>query len=269
MCVFSYDTEGRDLNRDTLTAGIIWAVLTIIGELLMFGWDIFPVAAAEQAHVVDEAFFLLTLLAIPIFTFVVTVLGYTMWRFREKNGAVGDGPPVRTHSKWVPFWLFWTTALTIAVIIHPGYTGLLELRETNSHEADLEINVTGRQWVWLFEYPDQNVSTVNELVLPIDKVVRFNVTAADDDVVHSFWIPAFRSKIDAVPGLTTRIDVTPSELGDFNQDVNFRVQCAELCGLNHGTMFARVSVVELDEFDRWIADRSASASVLSPGSDPS
>ncbi len=235
----------------------------------MFGWDIFPVAASEQADVVDEAFFLLTLLAIPIFTFVVTVIGYTMWRFRAQSGEVADGPPVRTHSKWVPFWLFWTTALTIAVIIHPGYTGLLELRETNDHDPDLVVNVTGLQWVWLFEYPDDDVSTVNELVLPVDKVVRFNVTAPDDDVVHSFWVPAFRTKIDAVPGLITRIDVTPNAIGEFNDDVNFRVQCAELCGLNHGTMFARVKVVEEAEFDQWIAERSGRAAIPSSGSNPS
>lgn len=234
-------------------------MLTIAGELLLFGWDIFPVAAAEQATTVDEAFFLLTLLAVPIFTFVVTVLGYSMWKFRARGEEVVDGPPVRSHSKWVPFWLFWTTALTIAVIIHPGYTGLLELRETNDEEADLVINVEGRQWVWLFEYPDHGVQTVNEIVLPIHKVVRFNITAADDDVVHSFWIPAFRAKIDAVPGLTTRIDVTPNRLGDFNEDVNYRVQCAELCGLNHGIMFARVSVVEDPEFERWIEEKSGLA----------
>jgi cytochrome c oxidase subunit 2 len=244
-------------------------VLTIVGELLLFGWDIFPIAASEQATTVDEAFFLLTLLAVPIFTFVITVLGYTLWKFRGKEGELVDGPPARTHSKWVPFWLFWTTALTIAVIIHPGYTGLLELRETESHDADVVIDVVAQQWIWLFDYQDEDVSTVNELVIPIDKVIRFNITALDTDVVHSFWVPAFRTKIDAVPGLTTHIDVTPNRLGGFNDDVNYRVQCAELCGLNHGTMFARVEVVEEAEYRDWIAERSGRAAETSAGSSSS
>lgn len=142
------------------------------------------------------------------------------------------------------------------VIIHPGFTGLNQIRANEGEAPDLTVNVTGQQWVWTFEYPDAEVMTVNELVLPVDKRVKFNVTAPPNDVLHSFWIPAFRTKIDAVPGLETHASAKPTRVGEFNEDVNYRVQCAELCGLGHAKMQARIRVVEQDEFDAWIAEKS-------------
>ncbi len=231
----------------------IWLVLTAVGEVLILAWDFFPVSAAKEAKVVDDAFLLLVQLAIPVLAFVVATLGYSLLRFRRAGEPTTDGPPSRTHGKWIGFWFAWTTALTVAVIIHPGFSGLGDLRASADDEPDLVVNVTGQQWVWLFEYPDLGVSTVNQLVLPVNKLVRFNVTARPDDVLHSFWIPAFRVKIDAVPGLVTETYATPTETGEFDHDVNFRVQCAELCGTGHANMFARVRVVEQSEFDEWVA----------------
>ena len=96
-------------------------------------------------------------------------------------------------------------------------------------------------------------NTDNELVLPVDTHVRFDVTAVD--VLHSFWIPAFRTKIDAVPGLTTTLHANITETGDYKDDINFRVQCAELCGRDHSIMMSPVRVVERDEFNEWVLSR--------------
>jgi len=193
-------------------------------------------------------------LAIPIFTFVVTVLGYAAIVFRTRNGELEDSEPARTHRKWVEAWLIWTTVLCLAVIVHPGYTGLLELRATASDEPDLPVNVTGSRWQWAYEYEGRGVNSPGKdeiPMLPNDSLIRFYVTAEDQDVAHSFWIPAFRMKIDAVPGLTTYIDVTTDRPGHFNDDANFRVQCAELCGLDHSLMFSRVAAVEPAESEPW------------------
>ena len=222
--------------------------------------DIFGDAASKQGEFIDEAFILLMVLAIPIFTLVVTLLGYVVFKFRAKDGDLEDAAPVRTHKKWVGFWLAWTTILCLVVIVHPGYTGLIELRHTNDQEPDLTVNVTGRRWQWIYEYEGRDVSLFSKddmLVLPNDSLIRFIITAEDQDVVHSFWIPAFRMKIDAVPGLTTSMDVSTTEIGHFNDDVNFRVQCAELCGMDHSLMFTRIEVVEPAEFEQWIADEAA------------
>jgi cytochrome c oxidase subunit 2 len=243
-----------------LTAAAIWVLLTIISEFAFLSFDIFGDAASEQGLFIDDAFVLLVALAIPVFTLVVTVIGYSVVVFRAGNGELEDSAPVRTHRKWVGSWLVWTTLLTIAVIIYPGYIGILELRATASDEPDLTVNVTGFRWQWAYEYEGLGVKLLGKdemLVLPNDSLIRFYVTAEDQDVVHSFWVPAFRMKIDAVPGLTTHVDVTTNQLGHFNDDPNFRVQCAELCGLDHSLMFTRIEVVEPTEFDRWIAEKAA------------
>ena len=235
-------------------------LLTAVGEYAFWSLDIYGDAASEQGVFIDDAFVLLVYLAIPIFTFVVTVIGYVLVAFRARGDELEDAAPTRTHRKWVGSWLVWTTALCLVVIVHPGYTGLLELRETSSHDPDLTVNVTGNRWAWAYEYEGRGVSLLDKdeiLLLPNDSLIRFYVTAGDNDVVHSFWIPAFRMKIDAVPGLTTYIDVTMNRLGHFNDDVNFRVQCAELCGLDHSLMFSRIAVVEPAEFEQWIAEQAA------------
>ncbi|HJP27404.1 MAG TPA: cytochrome c oxidase subunit II, partial [Dehalococcoidia bacterium] len=243
-----------------VTAAAIWVLLTIIGELSFLQIDMFGDAATKQGDFIDDAFILLMILAIPIFTLVITMILYVVFKFRAKGDEIEDAAPTRTHTKWVGFWLAWTTILCLVVIVHPGYTGILELRATNAEEPDLTVNVTGRRWQWIYEYEGRDVSLFTKdemLVLPNHSLIRFNVTAEDQDVIHSFWIPAFRMKIDAVPGLTTYFDVETTETGHFNDDVNFRVQCAELCGNDHSLMFTRVEVVEPAEFEQWIADQAA------------
>ncbi|MBI2966028.1 MAG: cytochrome c oxidase subunit II [Chloroflexi bacterium] len=244
------------MNRDTITVAALWAVLTVIGEALVIGIGLFPAPLAEEAKIVDEAFEHLVILGVPVFTFVVSVLVYAVIRFRRRGAELEDGPPVRTHGKWVAFWFAWTTALTVAVIIHPGVTGLRSLTASHGEDPDLLVKVTGQRWLWTFEYPEQNVTTINELVIPVDKLVRFEVTAPDRDVLHSFWIPAFRIKIDAVPGLVTHTYARATRVGAFEEDVDYRVQCAELCGLAHGKMAATLSVVSQEEFEQWAKGRA-------------
>jgi cytochrome c oxidase subunit 2 len=232
----------------------IWVILTAMGEALFLGFVTYPAAAAREAAVVDGAFTFLTILAIPVFTFVVATLAYSMFAFRSRQDPARDGPPVRTHRGWVAFWFAWTIGLVVVVIIHPGLTGLREIRAGAEKAVDLEIEATGAQWLWQFKYPEQSLFTINELVVPVGKNIKFSVTSTD--VLHSAWIPAFRVKVDAVPGLTTHMYVRPDEEGSFAGDYNFRMQCAELCGLSHATMFARVRVVSAEEFDDWVASKS-------------
>jgi len=239
-----------------LAAAAIWVLLTVIGEYAFLSFDILSDSASEQGIFIDDAFSLLVVLAIPIFTFVITIVGYVAIVFRARGGEPEDSAPVRTHRRWVGFWFIWTTVLTFVVIVHPGYTGLLELRATANDKPDLTVNVTGRKWQWSYEYEGRGVTLLDKnesLILPNESLIRFSVKAEDQDVVHSFWIPAFRMKIDAVPGLTTTFDVTTNQVGHFNDDVNFRVQCAELCGVDHSLMFTRIEVVEPAEFEQWIA----------------
>jgi cytochrome c oxidase subunit 2 len=101
------------------------------------------------------------------------------------------------------------------------------------------------------------------MVLPLGKLVRFDVTATD--VLHAFWVPAFRMKIDAVPGQVTTVFARPNTTGTIEIDAGYRLQCAELCGLGHKDMWFGVRVVEQDEFDAWVAERAPSASLRPTG----
>jgi cytochrome c oxidase subunit 2 len=248
------------MRRDYIAVGILWFVLTFIGELLLPSFDFFfPAPAAEEAVIIDDAFRILMILGLPVLAFVVAVLVYSLFRFRVRAETAEDGPPIRGSAAVYLAWLLITSGLAIAVLIHPGITGIAELRANPT--ADLIVQVSAEKWNWTYTYPEYGltIEKAEELVLPVDTRVKFEIEATD--VLHSFWIPAFRMKIDAVPGKTTTLYVTPTMTGTFDDDSNLRVQCAELCGTGHARMRTSVVVTELEEFETWLAE-TAEAQVL-------
>ncbi len=244
------------MKKDLLVAGVVWVVVTAVSLVGAAVMDPFPTAGADAATTVDEAFRAMTYMAAPIFGLVIAGLVTAIVAHRS-SGPVQDGEAIRGTNAVPKVWFGATTALAVVVMIYPGLTGLAELRKDQT--ADIQINITGQRWVWIVQYPEQGVlvSGASEIVLPRGKRVQFNVTAPTGDVLHSFWIPAFRLKLDAVPGQTGRIFLTPTELGDGAHDIAYRLQCAELCGLQHSRMVTPVRVVEPDEFERWVAARKA------------
>ena len=120
-------------------------------------------------------------------------------------------------------------------------------RNGEAGNRPLEINAIGQQFAWKFKYSDYGDLESGELVLPVGQEARFTMTAVD--VLHSFWVPNFGQKMDAVPGIETSILVTPTQEGEF------QVVCAELCGLGHATMRAKARVVSRTEFDSWIQEQ--------------
>lgn len=239
------------MKRDFAYAAILWLVLTAVLEYVALSLEYFPVALAEEAQIVDEAFSLLMVLGVPVFTFVVVGLVYAILRFRAGDGD-GDGPPIHTSRPVTWSWFVVTSGLAIYVIINPGITGLRQL--TANQTEDLVVGVTASQWQWDFNYPQYGVEIAgaSELVLPVDRRIKFEITSTD--VIHSFWIPAFRMKLDAVPGQVNELYVTPNETGAFAEDSAIRVQCAELCGTGHPRMRTGVRVLEQTEFEAWIEE---------------
>jgi cytochrome c oxidase subunit 2 len=227
--------------------------LTVLGEAVALGFDPFPPVAAEEARVADGAFRILTALAVPVFAFVLSFLVYSALRFRRRAGEWADGPPVHGSRPVAVTWLGVTTTLTL-VLIAVGTLGLEEIRHTAHLPPDLVVRVEGMRWGWQVSYPEAGVSTNRELVLPVGRRVRVEVTSRD--VVHSFWIPAFRAKIDAVPGMVTSVAFTPNRTGGYQEDPDLRVQCAELCGTGHTLMVIPVRIVTDEEFRQWLANQS-------------
>jgi cytochrome c oxidase subunit 2 len=243
--------------KHVLAAIAVWMVLTLIGYSIIaaFGILLLSGSASEQGGVVDHAWNLLTLLSLPVFTSVLAVILYALLRFRSRGEAWVDGPPIRTNTPFTVLWLVASTVLCMFVVIHPGITGVNELRAYDGKDVDLVVNVEGTRFAWFIEYPAQGIKANRELVLPVDAVTRFYVTSRD--VIHSFWIPAFRVKIDAVPGMTTSVVATPNRIGTIEQDKLFKLQCAELCGIGHSAMSIPVRVVTEDEFKAWVTEQAS------------
>ncbi|MDX2213941.1 MAG: cytochrome c oxidase subunit II [Oculatellaceae cyanobacterium bins.114] len=121
--------------------------------------------------------------------------------------------------------------------------------------ADLVVNVTGLQYAWIFNYPDGGMTT-GELHVPVDQDVQLIISA--QDVIHSFWVPQFRLKQDAIPGQTTELRFVATKPGTYP------IVCTELCGAYHGSMRSQVVVHSPEEFDGWLSEnRVAQATPLS------
>ncbi len=242
------------MRRDLIHVAILWFVLTFIAELLVPNVPL-PIAAAEEAKYSDEAFRLLMVLGTPVFTFALSVLAYSLFKFRARGDALEAGAPIRGNVWVSSTWLLVTGGLCFLVILHPGLTGLSKFFANRNPE--LVVKITGRQYAWDVEYPAQGIAHATELVLPVGQRVKFEITATD--VMHSVWIPAFRHKMDAVPGLVTAMYVTPTQTGSYAEDANFRIQCAELCGAGHAVMQTPIRVVTAAEFEAWVKEQTAAA----------
>jgi cytochrome c oxidase subunit 2 len=177
----------------------------------------------------------------------MTIAIYSVVRFRAMPGDLGDGAPIHGNTR---LEVIWVTIPFIMVTVLAIY-GWLVLEDIEAKQPNtMVVNVTGQQFTWTFDYPSEKVNTT-ELVLPVDRPIEFKIKTKD--VLHSFWVPQFRLKSDAVPGLTTRIRVTPDKTG------RYEVVCAELCGLGHATMRQFVRVVPADQFQSWIGAQKKAA----------
>jgi cytochrome c oxidase subunit 2 len=222
----------------------IGVIASLIGIALTLLMDWFPTNASGAADQIDTVYDVLLICSVPVFVLVMTIAIYSVVRFRAKPGDMGDGPPIHGNTRleiiWVtiPFIMVTALATYAWIVLHD-----IEAKAQNQ----MVVNVTGRQFTWSFEYPDQKVNS-NELVLPVDQPIEFRIHT--EDVVHSFWVPQFRLKSDAVPGLTTKIRLTPTREG------RYEVVCAELCGLGHSTMRQFVRVLPAGDFDSWLNRKS-------------
>jgi len=238
--------------RHLLRAAIIWLIATVvclavawfIGPQLA-SWGSIPAVASNRASDVDQVLGLFTLLSIPVFMMVVVFGGYAAFAFRSRGRPDGDGPGTRGH---MPLQVTWVVISILLVVFLFGY-GLYFYNQVQSVSASaqdpLVVKVNGEQWLWDYYYPQYGNISSTTLVLPVNRPVRFDITSSD--VQHSFWIPAFAVKQDAVPGQTTHISATPTEMGTYE------VRCAELCGVYHSYMETPVQVVSSNDFDSWVA----------------
>lgn len=217
------------------------AVLLVI--VLSINW--FPTHASTQINRTSTLYTVLLIASVPIFVIVETVVVFSVWKFRMRPGEeTKDGPPIHGNTRLEVAWTV-IPALLIFGLVAYAYT-VLRANEANKKGA-MTVDVTARQFAFEFTYPHQDGKNVVSpiLYLPNRKPVVFKIHSLD--VVHSFFVPQFAEKIDAVPGITTTLRVTPIRIGVYP------AECTELCGPGHSFMRAEVQVVTPAAFQAWLA----------------
>jgi cytochrome c oxidase subunit 2 len=239
--------DRRNSMKHFLTAGILVVVVT---ALLIFGMSqvrLLPVDASAQAKPIDQMFRIEFIVIAFLFSLIVVLMVYSIVVFRRKKGDTSDAKHIEGNTRLEVVW----TAIPLMTVLVFAYLGSWSLGETTRADPKpLEVNVIGSQWVWRFEYPALGIVS-NELRLPVDKQALLHLWSTD--VIHSFWVPEFRVKQDALPGggeLTRDLRITPTMLGEY------KVRCAELCGLKHSYMEAPVIVMATADYDAWVAQQT-------------
>ncbi|MFV2063242.1 MAG: cytochrome c oxidase subunit II [Chloroflexota bacterium] len=195
----------------------------------------------------------LFIIATIVFFLVEGLLLFMAWRFRRRSS--GDDLPAQTHGN-NKLEIVWTVIPAIVVTaLFIGSTIVLTDIQATSDDPDVVVDVEAFRFGWKFDYPDSGISIAGggregapEMVLPINQTIRFNITALD--VIHSFYVPSFFYKLDAIPGRTNDFEITIETPGVYGG------QCAEFCGVGHGDMFFSVRAVEQDEFDAWVVEQT-------------
>src|SRR3954453_24060661 len=232
----------RGLPIAKLLAAVV--VLTVVTSVIMLipNWN--GEQASTAAPKIDTLLDVMIVLSSFVFSIVMVMLGYSLWRWRVKPGDEGDGAPIHGNTR---LEIAWTVIPTVIVLFGAIYSWIT-LDNIEAHDPNrMVVDVYGQQYEWHFNYPEQGV-TARELHVPDNRQIEFRMHTLD--VLHSFWVPEWRNKKDAVPGITTRAYVTPNKTG------NFTLVCTELCGFGHATMRAPV-VVEPSQaaWQQWAASQ--------------
>jgi cytochrome c oxidase subunit 2 len=251
----------RERGRQERTP-VVWMVIhgiiaSAIGIAVGLKIHWFPEQASTQAGAIDHLYHVLIFVSVPVFVTVMIIVLFSVQNFRMRPGEESlDGPPIHGNTR---LEVIWTAIPAIILVVLCSYAWLVlnDIEEAQANE--MRINVTGQQFAWTFEYPQAGGKPIKstQLYLPKDRPVRFYVKALD--VIHDFWVPAFRMKIDAVPGIETKYRVTPNRLGTYP------VVCAELCGLGHSVMRTSTHVVTTAQFNAWLAKQKAPAATTAGG----
>src|SRR5437660_57562 len=250
-------------RRRSLTLAVVLAVLAIgIGIALSYAIHWFPAQASTQARNTDRLYHVLVIACIPIFVLVTTVILYCVWQFHMKPGEeLKDGPPIHGNTRLEVLWTAFPAALLLGTVAY-SFVGLPDNEKKPARE--IHVGVTAQQFAWTFQYPPAVTGGApvesDQLYLPKGESVQFRLHSKD--VIHAFWVPAFRLQEDVVPGITVSYRATPDRLGTYP------IVCNLLCGLGHALMRSAVHVVTPSRFQAWLKSQAAAGSASSAGGGP-
>ena len=210
--------------------------------MVSINWD--GQEASTAAPKIDDLLNVMIVLSSFVFSLVMVMLFYALWKFKAKPGDESDGEPIHGNTR---LEIAWTLIPTIIVLFGGGYswTVLNDIEDKPRTRSDgrrllpavrLELRLPGQRHTSTRE---------GELHVPVNRQIQFKMHA--QDVIHSFWVPEWRIKKDNVPGITTTAIVTPDKVGTY------QLICTELCGFGHASMRAKVVVESPAKFRKWVA----------------
>jgi cytochrome c oxidase subunit II len=209
--------------------------------MLQIDWD--GQQASTAAPKVDTLLDVMIVLSAFVFSLVMVMLFYALWKFKAKPGDESDGEPIHGNTR---LEIAWTLIPTIIVLFGAGYSWSVLNDIEELHKNPLTVDVFSQQYAWSFGYPGKgNAYVQGELRVPVNRQIQFKMHS--QDVIHSFWVPEWRIKKDNVPGITTTAIVTPDKVGTY------QLICTELCGFGHASMRAKVVVEPPAQFRKWVA----------------
>jgi cytochrome c oxidase subunit II len=228
------------------------AKASLVGKVkTMIDLPFFPEQASTAAWEVD----MLTLGLIGLSGFfssiVFLMIIYFSVKYRRSNVAVDRSNPPTTSKKMELSWVFLLLFLGLTIY---SVAAVIYFRMSRVPADAQEIYVLGRQWMWQIQHPD-GPREINELHVPVNRPIRLIMTS--QDVIHSFYVPAFRLKYDVIPGRYTNMTFTPSRVGEYH------LFCAEYCGTEHSGMIGTVYVMEQRDFQQWL-DQEARTEISMP-----
>jgi cytochrome c oxidase subunit II len=211
-----------------------------------------PPAASTIANSVDQLYYLLSGITIFFSVLIFSIIFYFMLKYRRK--APGE-EGTETHTP-MSLELTWTIIPSLICVVLFVWSSSLYVRNGRPPVASTEIFVIGKQWMWHLQHPE-GPREINELHVPVGVPVKLTMTS--QDVIHDFYIPAFRVKKDVLPGRYSSIWFQPTETGTFH------LFCAQYCGTNHSEMIGWVYVMSPTDYATWLAGGEKTESMAQQG----
>ena len=231
------------MRRGSIVRITIYGVLAgILASLVAVLVPWLPTSASEQMDRIEFTFWFTTVICIAVFSVVAAVILYSILNFRVPLDDESDGPPIHGHTG---LEIVWTAVPAILVTAISIVSAVVLAKNDDTGPNPIRIAVTAQQFSWRFAYPGDAKFTSGQLVLPVNETVKLTLRSLD--VIHSFWVPEFGQKSDAVPGIETTLVITPNRTGEF------AIVCTELCGLGHATMRSGVRVVDRAQYEKFVA----------------
>jgi cytochrome c oxidase subunit 2 len=199
---------------------------------------------------INDLFWFIGFWAALVLLSVAIPLVYFVWRYRSRGRPrTVEGPQIRGNTRLEIAWTAVPVVILVLIALFTFYKLPGISLEASAGEQAMTVQVEGRQFYWLYRYPN-GVVAIDRMRVPQGRLVKLEITSAPWDVVHSYFVPALIAKMDAIPGKLNEVSFRAQRTGVYSG------QCAEFCGLQHARMAQAIEVVPAAEFDSWLGEQA-------------